>query len=178
MWRCSDISSSRWLVGGWIGPLFRAKIQLRALPDFLMHHCPRVLGIWLSYFSANPGFQRYGYFREMSISQECRSVIDRLWPFFFIKSFFFVDSDKNIVTLYFIFTTCYAWVWHCHSERLRQKCCDNKSNFEAKFNFQIKLCDKRHNRLAVQIKGNSKRQWYHGCYYGCYALLKQNKPQS
>ena len=78
-----------WLVGWWIGPLFRAKIQLRALPDFLMHHCPRVLGIWLSYFSANPGFQRYGYFREMSISQECRSVIDRLWPFFFIKSLFF-----------------------------------------------------------------------------------------
>ena len=36
--------------------------------------------------------------------------------------------------------------------RLTQKCCDNKSNFEAKFNFQIKLCDKRNNRLDAQIK--------------------------
>ena len=108
--------------------------------------------------------------------------------------FFLVKRPETRIFLHyiFIFTTCYAWVWHCHSERLTQKCCDNKSNFEAKFNFQIKLCDKRHNRLGAQINGNIKEDeamalsnvWINlikliKCtkqFNSC--TLKQNKPQS
>ena len=72
-----------------------------------------------------------------------------------------VLDDKNKLFNIFISATCYARVWHCHSARFRQKCCDNKSNFEAKFNFQIKLCDKRHNRLVVQKTAKVKTTVMH-----------------
>ena len=102
MWQCSDISSSSctplvgWLVGGLFGWLagwstFQSKNSITCIARLSDAPLPDARGYWVFDYPISQQilvlapFQRNGYFREMSISQEFRRVINRVWPFLLQK---------------------------------------------------------------------------------------------